>query len=555
VIQTNNVDHGAGVYSNYSMNVLLKMLGTPATTNSLQELDRSDVIIVGRVDLGKQLPTIGGRVIRAKLRGAKLIVIGSRRHRVAESADLFLQHRPGTETLLYGAMAKVILDHGLMNLPFIKSRCSGYEQFLASVAEYDLLAAAEACGVPAEQIEAAALAYARAESAAILYTTGIEAEEAESLEAMVNLCLLCGQIGKAGAGIFSLTEHNNLQGVCDMGVLPDRLPGYGMVADDAARRELETIWNTTIPAKRGMSANWVLSHRGQGTVRAVWLCRYDPASTAFIREAAESLRQCDLVVMQHLFETETAKYAHVVLPTAVFGEERVSFTSTERRIQIADKVIEPPPGIEPAWQQLTRVARAFGADWRYESAADVMEEIGAAVPFYNGANYDNLSRDYGRQWPCTREHPMGTQYLFAPGHAPQTFSFMPVEKHAQPVLSNDEYPFTLIFGHSLYYWHQNVLIKHSETLKREYRMLLLDYPDGFVEINTDDAKLLNIRDGEKIRLRTASGSSSTAARVTGEVRSSSVYVPYFVSQVLRQLQGGKEKGAHLLPVRVEKEPA
>jgi predicted molibdopterin-dependent oxidoreductase YjgC len=184
VIRTNNVDHGAGVYSNYSMNVLLKMLGTPATTNSLQELDRSDVIIVGRVDLGKQLPTIGGRVIRAKLRGAKLIVIGSRRHRVAESADLFLQHRPGTETLLYGAMAKVILDHGLMSLPFIKSRCSGYEQFLASVAEYDLLAAAEACGVPAEQIEAAALAYARAKSAAILYTTGIEAEEAESLEAM-----------------------------------------------------------------------------------------------------------------------------------------------------------------------------------------------------------------------------------------------------------------------------------------------------------------------------------------------------------------------------------
>jgi predicted molibdopterin-dependent oxidoreductase YjgC len=100
-----------------------------------------------------------------------------------------------------------------------------------------------------------------------------------------------------------------------------------------------------------------------------------------------------------------------------------------------------------------------------------------------------------------------------------------------------------------------VLIKHSETLKREYRMLLLDYPDGFVEINTDDAKRFSIRDGEKIRLRTATGSSTTAARVTGEVRSGTVYVPYFVSQVLRQLQGVQEKGVHLLPVRVEKETA
>ena len=99
----------------------------------------------------------------------------------------------------------------------------------------------------------------------------------------------------------------------------------------------------------------------------------------------------------------------------MFGEERVTFTSTERRTQLAEKVIEPPENIEPAWRQLTRVARAMGADWKYDSPADVMDEIGRVVPFYSGANYDNLAREYGRQWPCTREHPMGTQFLFAPG--------------------------------------------------------------------------------------------------------------------------------------------
>lgn len=552
VIKTNNVDHGAGVYSNYSLNVLLKMLGVPATTNSIRELGRSDVIIVNGVDLGRQLPTIGGAVIRAGLKGAKLIVIDTRRHRVALNADLFLQHKPGTETLLYGAMAKVIVDHGLMDLPFIKAHCRGYDAFLANVNNCDLLATAEICGVPSEQIEEAALAYASAGAAAILYSTGIESGEAESVEAMVNLCLLSGQIGREGAGIFSLTEHNNLQGVCDMGMLPDRLPGYGAVTNDAERRKIEKIWDTAIPTGRGMTAKWALSHRGKGTVRAIWLCRYDPISTAFINEAAESLQQCELVVMQHVFPTETANYAHVVLPTTVFGEERVTFTSTERRIQLADQVIAPPEGIDTAWHQLQQVARAMGADWKYGSAAEVMDEIGLAVPFYSGANYDNLAHEYGRQWPCTKERPLGTQFLFAEDQPGQTFTFVPRERQPEAVLTNKDYPLTLIFGHSLYYWNQNVLIRHSETLKREYRILLLDYPDGFVEINIDDAKRFAIRDHEKVRVRSAGGSAVTSARVTPEVLSGTVYVPYFVGQVMQQVRGPQGSGARLLPVCLEK---
>src|SRR5512142_64203 len=199
VVGTNNVDHGTGVYCNNSINVLLDMLGVPATTNSIGELARSEVIVVDGVDLARQLPTIGGVVIRAKLAGAKLVVVDSRRHRVAESADLFLQLKPGTEPVLYGAMGKVIVDRGLMNLPFIKAHCRGYDEFLEKARDYDLLAAAQDCGVPAEQIEAAAVAYARAPSAAILYSTGIESRAAAVVEAIVDLALLTGQLGREGA--------------------------------------------------------------------------------------------------------------------------------------------------------------------------------------------------------------------------------------------------------------------------------------------------------------------------------------------------------------------
>ena len=555
VIGTNNVDHGTGVYCNNSINVLLDMLGVPATTNSISELARSEVIVVDGVDLARQLPTIGGAVIRAKLAGAKLVVIDSRRHRVAESADFFLQLKPGTEPVLYGAMAKVIVDRGLMNLPFIKAHCRGYEEFLARVRDYDLLAAAESCGVAADLIEGAALAYARARSAAILYSTGIESRDADLVEAIVNLALLTGQIGKEGAGIFALTEHNNLQGVCDMGMLPDRLPAYRKVANGAARAELEALWGTKLPAKPGLASRSLLADRGHGQVRAIWLCRYDPVSTAFFGDAANALQQCELVVAQHLFLTESARYAHVVLPTTAFGEERVTFTNTERRIQLAEQVIEPLSGTTPAWQQLTEVARAMGADWTYDSAADVMDEIGAAVPFYSGANYQNLTREYGRQWPCTKDRPLGTRFLFAEGLPAQGFKFVPIARHLQATAISKEYPLTLVFGHSLYYWNQNVLIQHSETLKREYRILLLDYPEGFVEMNPDDAKQLGIRDGEKIRLRAADGSAVAAARVTPEVRSGAVFVPYFVRQVQQQIRGSTENGVQFVPVRVEKEAA
>src|SRR6266496_524526 len=183
--------------------------------------------------------------------------------------------------------------------------------------------------------------------------------------------------------------------------------------------------------------------------------------------------------------TDSAHYATVVLPTTALAEEEVSFTSTDRRIQLAEAVLEPAPGLTPAWEQIVRVARLMGADWSYRSASEVMEEIGAVGPFYSGASYENLAREYGRQWPCTKDHPMGTQFLFKGHGEDRTFKFVAVPEPPQPEPQPEQFPLTLVFGSSLFYWNQNVLVRHSETLKREYRILMLDYPDGFVELSTE----------------------------------------------------------------------
>lgn len=538
VIGTNNVDHGTGVYCNNSVNVLLDMMGVPATTNSIGELSRSEVILVDGVDLALQMPTIGGRVIRAKLGGATLIVVDARRHRVAEQAEFMLQVHPGTRVTLYGAMAKVIVDHGLLDFGFVREHCRDYQAFLEAVQDYDLLQAAETCGVPPELIEGAALALARAGSAAILYSTGIEARGMNSIRAMVNLALLTGNIGRPNGGLFALTEHNNLQGACDMGMLPDRLPGYVPVEDPAGRRRLEAVWGTrALPGAPGLGARQVLTDRGGGTVRGIWLTRYDPVTTAAFTDAARVLRDFELVVVQHLFMTSTAQYADVILPVVAFGEEQVTFTSTDRRIQLANEVLRPPAGVRPAWRQIAEVARAMGAEWDYDSAAEIMQEVGEAVPDYGGASYDNLAREYGRQWPCTKDRPLGTRFLFEDGIEGRPFKFVPVPRPAAQVTPPPEYPFALIFGHSLYYWHQNVLVKHSETLRRELRMLLLDYPDGFVEMNAEDAARLGIRDGDRIRLCAQHGCASTVARMSGEIRGGTVFIPFFVREVENAIVG------------------
>ena len=554
VIGTNNVHHGTGVYCNNSINVLMDMIGVPATTNSISELAQSEVIVIDGIDLTRRMPTLGGVVLRAKLGGAKLIVVGTRRHRLVENADLFLQIKPNTEAMLYGAIAKVIVDRGLQDVHFIKARCRKYEEFVGEIHRYDLLEAAKVCGVPAELIEEAALAYAGAKSAALLYSTSMEERTRDSVRAVVNLVLLTGNLGKRGAGLFALAEQNNLQGVCDMGMLPDRLPGYTPVNDDEARATLEKIWNARVPETPGRGARAILGNSGASNVKALWLCRYDPVSSSLF-DAATCLSQFEFVVMQHLFMTETAKYAHVILPTTAYGEECVSFTNTERRIQLAEQVVPPPASLTAAWEQISKVAQRLGAGWNYASSGDVMDEIQKVVPFYSGASHENLRREYGRQWPCTSDQPLGTGYLFAGNNGSKPFKFAAVAKPEAPAPSPKEFPFTLICGSSLYYWNQNVLIRHSETLRREYSILLTDYPAGFVEIHPDDAKELQIRDGGKVRLHSQSASAVSTARVTEEVRRGTIFVPYFEHALEKQLLGNTRIGATVAPVRVEKETA
>ena len=310
VIGTNNVDHGTGVYCNNTINVLLDMLGVPATTNSIGELARSEVIVVDGVDLARQLPTIGGWVIRAKLAGAKLVVIDARRHRVAESADILPPAQARHARVLYGAMAKVIVDRGLMNLPFIKAHCRGYEAFLAARARLRSAGGGRRLRRAGGAHRSRGPGVCPGPAAAILYSTGIEARRSQHPVA--------GEPGPAdrqhrqgGRRHFALTEHNNLQGVCDMGMLPDRLPGYrALPTTGAAGRSWRQLWNTKLPAQPGLvSARHLLDERGREQGQGPLALPLRPGQhRLLLRCAATPCSNASWSWSQHLFLTETAQY-------------------------------------------------------------------------------------------------------------------------------------------------------------------------------------------------------------------------------------------------------
>jgi hypothetical protein len=259
-------------------------------------------------------------------------------------------------------------------------------------------------------------------------------------------------------------------------------------------------------------------------------------------DAAAALDRCELVVVQHLFMTDSADFADVVLPTTAFGEERVTFTSTERRIQIAERVIDPPEGPMPAWEQLTRLARAMGAPWKYESAADVMQEIGEVVPFYSGASHENLARDYGRQWPCTTDRPLGTRAPVCRRGNGRPFKFVPVARRPSRPAIRTIIPFTLVFGIR---FTTGTKTSSSSTAKPS-------------SANTACCCWIIRTASSRSTPTTPSASASATAEASAqhrrrladlhraghaEVRSGTAFVPYFVRQLKREMLGATGDGA------------
>jgi formate dehydrogenase alpha subunit len=508
---TSNVDHCARLCHAPTVVGLAHSLGSGAMTNPLPDLAQADCVLIVGSNLAANHPTAARWIWRAKDRGATVVVADPRLTPTAWLADLFLQLRPGSDVALLNGMMHVILSEGLADRAFLAQRTVGLEALARHVQAYPPTRAAELTGVPAGQIIAAARAYASAHASTLVYCMGITQHTTGSnnVLACADLALLCGQVGRPGAGLMPLRGQNNVQGACDMGALPEFLPGY---------RPVEKPGLTVVEMMHGAEA---------GEIRAMIIMGENPlVSDPNSHQVQAALDRLEFLALQDIFLTETAARADVVLPAAAWAEKSGSYTTTERRVQWSHQAIDPPGQARPDWQIISNlVTRLRISESRFPTHScpeDVLSEINRTVPLYAGITPERLAASAeGLFWPCPAAGHPGTPVLHrerfatADGRA----RLEPVGYAAPAEEPVDAFPLTLTTGRLAVHYNSGSMSRRSPSLRAQA-------PTLFVELHPADAARLGLIDGETTVVRTARGQATAQVRVTDTVKDGLAFMPF-----------------------------
>ncbi|MGC9166452.1 MAG: formate dehydrogenase subunit alpha [Thermoplasmata archaeon] len=519
VFHTNNVDHCARSCHASTIEGLVTSFGSGAMTTSIRDIDNAELYFVIGSNTTEQHPIIGSRIIKNKYKGKMLIVADPRKIKLADIADIYMRHYPGTDLALLNSMAYVIISKELYDKEFVEKRTENFEEYKKVIENYDPDIASRITGVDPEYIEKAAILYATKRSI-IFYAMGItqHVQGTENVQAIANLALLTGNVGKRGTGVAPLRGHNNVQGSSDMGALCDFLPGYRRVYDDEGRRIFEEAWNCKLPSKPGLSLTEMFEYALEGKIKAMYIMGENPVlSEPETDKIMEALEKLEFLVVQDIFMTETAEFADVVLPSYSFAEKTGTFTNTERRIQLIKPFLNPPGESKSDWEIIQMIANAAGYSWNYLTSEDIMNEISRLVPQYSSITYNCLEETGGLQWPV--KNCQGTEILHTEKFTRGLGKFLPSEWKRPLEFWDSQYPFILTTGRVYYQFHTGVMTRKVYLLEREE-------PEPYVEINTDDAKVLGIKNNEKILVETRHGKLCVKARVTENVPKGILFMPF-----------------------------
>jgi formate dehydrogenase major subunit len=490
-------------------------------TNSIGDLGMADVILVVGSNTTEAHPIIGIELKRAARLGKRIIVVDPRRIRLVDHADQWLQIEAGTNVALLNAMMRVILDEGLADESFIEKRTEGFDGLRTVLAEYAPEIVSEIIGVSAQEIRAAARAYASADAAAIVYCMGVTQHESGTAQvrSLANLAMLTGNMGRPGTGVNPLRGQNNVQGACDMACLPGNLPGYARVDDDADRARFEKAWGTKLSSKCGLTLTEAMDAAADGEVRAMYIMGENPVlSDPDQAHVIEALEKLDFLVVQDLFMTETAALADVVLPGAAFVEKDGTFTNTERRVQRVRAVVPSPGDARSDLRIITEISSVLGYPMSYADPSQVMAEIAEVTPSYGGITYERLDTG-GLQWPCLTETHSGTPILHAESFTRGRGVFAPVEYVPPSDTVDGEYPFVLTTGRELWNFHTNTLTERSAGLADLN-------PVAHVEVNPIDAERLGVCDDDWIEVSSRQGAVSVQVRVSDRPKRGLLFMPF-----------------------------
>ena len=529
VLGTNNIDNGSRLYNPASRAGLGYSIGFSGTTNDFGDLEQSDVIIAIGTDSSSSAPAVEYAIKRAvKYKGTKLILIDPRQTKLSSFAQFWLRPKTGTDVALLNGLAKVIIDQGLLDEEFVARRTDNFEVFARSLNSYTPEYIEQITGISNREASAAARLYAEAKKAVIIYGTGITqyANGTDAVKAVANLALLTGNIGRRGGGIYALQRENNGQGACDMGALPDFLPGYQSVADVEAREKFEKLWEVKLPPDVGLTALEIMMQAKEGKIKGVYIVGENPAlSFPDSRLTTEALSSLKFLVVQDMFLTETAKLANVVLPASSFAEKEGTFTNFVGKVQRVQKAIEPLGESLPDWEIILRLADRMEFPMAYSSPKQIMGEIAYTCQLSGCGAYERIGHvDSGIQSLYETESSSygGVGRIHGGQFAKGFACFCPVEYVPQASVKGD-YPFTLLTGGIPYHFGSGSRSSRSARLSRFSAK-------AFVEIGRLDAEELVLGDGDKVKIISPAGEVTTVVKVTDTLPHGVVFMPVSFSE-------------------------
>ena len=520
VLGTNNVDNGSCLYNAVSRMGLGATIGYAGTTGSLDALEKSRVIMVIGADPEISAPAVAYAIKRAaRFRRAELIVVDPRQTRLTQFARLWLRPAVGTDIALLNGLAKVIIDEKKLDLEFVTRMTDNFAGWSKSLEAFTPGHVEEAVGIPRKDVQLAARILAGAEQASIVYGNGItqQANGTDAVIAIANLAMLTGRAGRRG-GIFALQRENNAHGACDMGNLPDFLPGYQSIDDPQNRKKFEERWGRQLPVHAGLTAPEMIGQAREGKIKGMFIMGENPvASFPQPSQVKKALSSLDFLVVTDMFLTETARLASVILPAASFAEKDGTFTNFEGRIQRVRKAIEPAGDSLPDGEIIMRLAKMMGSPMPYASQQQVIDEIEETVPFYHHFAYTDVD-NAGLDLSEVDGNTPGTRRLYK-GLFPSGFGrFSPVECLPLKDIATDGYPFTLMVGSSRYHFGAGARSSRSARLKRFSA-------EAFLEICPTDAKDSGLSDGDKVKVVSTQGVLLTSAKVSDMLPCGLLYMP------------------------------
>ena len=529
LVGTNNIDCCARVCHSPTAWGMQQSFGTGAGTNPATDIPLADLLFVIGANPTSAHPVTGAKIKQQALSGAKLIVIDPVKTELARLADYHLQLRPGTNIAVLNMMQYFIVEAGLVDYKFIEERCEGGLEFTEKIKELDIDAMAKISGLDKDHVKEAALAYASANNAMEFHGLGVTEHSQGSQTVMLisNLAMLTGNIGRPGVGVNPLRGQNNVQGAADMGCQPHHGPGYMWMDQKEVQDYYQDRFNLPTPTTVGKKIPEMFDGAIDGSVKALWIFAEDVVQTdPNTHHVIKSMNALDLLVVQEIFMSETAKMADVILPGSTFLEKSGTFTNAERRVQQVNAAVKPLEGCKTDGQIIVEMMRKLGYEQPDYDAAEVLKEVANVVPFFEGITWEALTvNPMGLQWPVNKKGE-DTKILhvgeFKIGKG--KFHYYDWRESEELVKHRNEYPFILTTGRELQ--HYNCATMTRRTANAEI------LPKDVIMLNPKDAKDKNLLTGDRATLKSDRGEITLEVEVTDRVKRGIVRTTFHFPEVL-----------------------